>query len=78
MNHINTFKGAPKSKTKIIFVSATKKMRKHNQYFKLAFFKINLHFGTSNLISTYGKPPLLLINSTYFSFSSTEMQSTLI
>ena len=32
-----------------------KNKRKQNQHSKLLFFDINLHFGTSDLISTYGK-----------------------
>ena len=43
-----------------------KNRRKHNQHFKLLFFKINLHFGTSEYISTYGKLDLLPINSIFW------------
>ena len=43
-----------------------KNRRKHNQHFTLLFFKINLHFGTSDCISTYGKLNLLPINSIFW------------
>ena len=48
-------------------MSATKNRRKYNQHFKLLFFKINLHYGTSDYISTYGKLNLLPINSIFWS-----------
>ena len=48
-------------------MSPPQKKRKHNQHFKLLFFKINLHFGTSEYISTYGKLNLLPINSIFWS-----------
>ena len=54
-----------------------KNRRKHNQHFKLLFFKINLHFGTSEYISTYGKLDLLPINSIFLVFPSRERQRRL-
>ena len=47
-----------------------KSRRKQNQHFKLLFFKDNLHFGTTEQISPYGKSNLLPINSIYLVFSS--------
>ena len=41
-------KGATKSQQKIIFLSATKNSRKHNQCFKILFFKLNSCFDPSN------------------------------
>ena len=32
---------------------------KHNQHFELLYFMINLHFDTSNLLSTYKKTSLI-------------------
>ena len=58
-------------------MSATKNRRKYNQHFKLLFFKINLHYGTSVYISTYGKLNLLPINSIFFVFPSRVMQRRL-
>ena len=58
-------------------MSATKNRRKYNQHFKLLFFKINLHYGTSDYISTYGKLNLLPINSIFFVFPSRVMQRRL-
>ena len=55
-----------------------KNRRKHNQYSKLVFFNINLHFGTSDEISTFGKLNCLPISSNYLVFSSLEMQRRLI
>ena len=52
-------------------------MQKHNKHFTLLFFKINLHFGTSDHISTYGKLNLLPINSIFLVFPSRERQRTL-
>ena len=51
---------------------------KHNQHFKMLFFKENLHFGKSEQTSTYGKVNLLLIKSIYLIFSSRERQKSLI
>ena len=51
-----------------------KNRRKHNQHFKLLFFKLNSHFETSNETSKYRKLNLLLINSIYLTISSLEMQ----
>ena len=59
-------------------MSPPQKKRKHNQHFKLLFFKINLHFGTSEYISTYGKLNLLRINSIFLVFPSWKMQRRLI
>ena len=38
---------------------------------------MNLHFGTSDYISTYGKLNLLPINSSFLVFPSREMQGRL-
>ena len=54
-----------------------KNRRKHNQHFKLLFFKINFHFGTSDYISTDGKLNVLSINSIFLFFSSRQMQRRL-
>ena len=40
-------------------------MRKNNQHFKLLFFTINLHFVTSDQVSTYRKLNLLLTSIIY-------------
>ena len=46
-----------------------KNRQKHNQHFKLLFFTIiNLHFVTSNQISTYRKVNLPLTSSIYLVF----------
>ena len=45
--------------------------------FKLLFFTINLHFATSNQMSTYRKLNLCSSSSIYFIFLSLEMQKTL-
>ena len=50
------------------FCVCHKNRRKYNQYFKLLFFKLNLHFVISNQISPYRKLNLLLINSVYLVF----------
>ena len=42
--------------------------RELNKHFKLLFFKLNSHFGTSNLISTCRNLSLLLINSKQYLF----------
>ena len=55
-----------------------KNMRIQNQHFKLLFFRINLLFGTSEYMSTYGKLKLLLISSIYLVFSPVEIQRTLV
>ena len=53
------------------FCVCHKNRRKHNQHVQLLFLKINLHFVTSNQISTYRKLNLSLINGIYlFSFLS--------
>ena len=44
---------------------------------KLLFFKINLHFVTSNQISTFRKLNLILSSSIYFVFLPLEMQKRL-
>ena len=48
------------------------------KHFELLFFKENLHFGTSEQISTYGKLNLFPIKSIYLVFSSQERQRRLI
>ena len=53
-----------------LFLCPPQKYVKHNQRFKLLFFKISLHFGTSNRIFAYRKH--------YLVFSSLEMLITLI
>ena len=50
---------------------------KHNQHSKMLFFKTNLHFVTSNHISTYRKLNLLLASSAYLVFLPLEMQRRL-
>ena len=67
------FKGA----TKFIFVSTTKIGENTTNISKLLFFTINLHFVTSNQISTYRKLNLPLISSIYFVFLPLEMQKRL-
>ena len=47
------------------FCVCHKNRRKHNQHVQLLFLKINLHFVTSNQISTYRKLNLSLINGIY-------------
>ena len=47
-------------------MSGTKICKKRNQYFKLQFFTINLHFVISNQKSTYRKLNLPLTSSIYF------------
>ena len=54
-----------------------KNRRKHNKYFKLLFFKNNLHFVTSNQISIYRKQNLSLTSSIYLDFLPLEMQKRL-
>ena len=54
--------------TETFLVSATKNMRKQNQHFKLLCFTINLHFATSNQVSTYRKLNLSLIIGIYLVF----------
>ena len=68
-------KGATKLKTKKKFFRH-KNRQKHNQHFKLLFFKINLHF-MSNQISTYRKLNLPLPRSIYLVFLPLEMQRRL-
>ena len=53
-----------------------KNRRKHNQHFKLLFFKEKLHCGTS--VSIYGKLNLLTIKNICLVFSSRERQRRLI
>ena len=55
-----------------------KNTRKHNQHFKLLFFKLSLHFGTSNWIFKYRNLNLLLIEGFYLAYSFLEMQIKLI
>ena len=50
---------------------------KHSQHFKLLFFKLDLHFVTSNQIPTYRKPNLPLKSSIYLVFLPLEMQGRL-
>ena len=44
-----------------------KNRQKHNQHFKLLFFKENLQFGTSEQISVYIKLSLLTVKSIFWS-----------
>ena len=53
-------------------------MQKHNPHFKLLIFRINLLFGISNEMSTYGNLSLLLMYGIYLVFSSLEIQRRLI
>ena len=62
---------------KVIFVSATKTGENTTNIWKLLFFTINLHFVTSNQISTYRKLNLPLTSSIYFVFLPLEMQKRL-
>ena len=62
---------------KVIFVSATKIGENTTNISKLLFFTINLHFVTSNQISTYRKLNLPLTSSIYFVFLPLEMQKRL-
>ena len=71
-------KGATKLKPVNYFCVRHNNRRKHNQHFKMVFFKENLHFGTSEQIFTYGKLNLLPIKSIYLIFSSREKQRRLI
>ena len=64
-------------KTKVIFVSATKIGEDTTNISKLPFFTTNLHFVTSNQISTFRKLNLLLSSSIYFVFLPLEMQKRL-
>ena len=70
-------KGATKLQMKVIFVSATKIDENTTNISKLLFFTINLHFVTSNQISTFRKLNLLLSSSIYFVFLPLEMQKRL-
>ena len=63
--------------TGIYFCAPHKNKRKHNQHFKLLYFKLNSHLGTSNSISACRKLDLLLINSICLVVSSLEMQGAL-
>ena len=55
-----------------------KNRRKHNLHFKLLFFQVYLHFGTSNEISAYSKTCLLHINSIHLVLSSLDLQRRVI
>ena len=68
-------KGATKFKT--MFCVRHKNKRKHNQHFKLLFFKVNLRFITSNQILTYRKLNLFIRSSIYLVVLPTEMQRRL-
>ena len=57
-----------------LFLCPPQKWAKQNQ---LLFFTINLHFVTSNQISTYRKLNLPLTSSIYFVFLPLEMQKRL-
>ena len=59
------------------FVSATTIGENTTNISKLLFFTINLHFVTSNQISTYRKLNLPLTSSIYFVFLPLEMQKRL-
>ena len=50
--YFGIFKGAAKLKPQIIFVSATKIVKKHNKQFGILFFMISLRFSTSNYLYT--------------------------
>ena len=52
--------------------------QKHNQHFKLLYFKLNSQFGKSNSILACTKLNLLLINSICLVISSLKMQRKLI
>ena len=54
-----------------------KKRWEHNQPFKLHFFKMNLHFDTSNFISMYINLNLLTVNIIFLVFFSRDRQKTL-
>ena len=58
-------------------MSATKIEENATNILKLLFFAINLHFATSNQMSTYRKLNLPLTSSNYFVFLSLEMQKRL-
>ena len=58
-------------------MSATKIGENTTNISKLLFFTINLHFVTSNQISTYRKLNLPLTSSIYFVFLPLEMQKRL-
>ena len=62
---------------KVIFVSATKIGINTTNISKLLFFTTNLHFVTSNQISTHRKLNLPLSSSIYFVFLPLEMQKRL-
>ena len=59
------------------FVSATTIGENTTNISKLLFFTINLHFVTSNQVSTFRKLNLLLSSSIYFVFLPLEMQKRL-
>ena len=54
--------------TRIYTHTHTHTKRELNKHFKLLFFKLNSHFGTSNLISTCRNLSLLLIKSKQYLF----------
>ena len=60
-----------------LFLSSTKIGKNKTNILKLLFFTINLHFVTSNQISTQRELNLPLINSIYFIFLPLEMQKRL-
>ena len=62
---------------KVIFVSTIKIGENTTNILKLLFFTINLHFATSNQMSTYRKLNLCFSSSIYFIFLSLEMQKRL-
>ena len=62
---------------KVIFVSATKICENTTNISKLLFFTMNLHFVTSNQISTYRKLNFSLTSSIYFVFLPLEMKKRL-
>ena len=62
---------------KVFFVSATK-IAGNTTNTSAAFLRISLLFGTSNLITTFGKLNLLLINSISLVVLSVEIQRRLL
>ena len=75
--YFRIFKGAAKLKPQIIFVSATKIVKKHNKQFGILFFMISLHFGTSNYLYT-GKQVYFFKNSFHLILPFLESQRRLI
>ena len=72
---LSIIRGVTKLKAKVIFVSTTKIGENTTNISKLLFFTLNLHFVTSNQISTYRKLNLPLTSSIYFIFLPLEMQN---